>query len=262
MSKEMSKDILDLDGRVAFITGASSRGIGSGTAKVLAKHGAEVFITARREEDLQRQVAAIESEGGQAAYAVCDVKEEEQVKAAVESCIARFGRLDIMVLAAGISGEYCEDVDFDTDNWRNVLGTNLDGVYFSMMYGYDHLVASGNGVIIPVLSMAALKVAGTLDYTATKGALLRMVPWCAKNMGPQGIRVNGIAPGLIDTDMTNPPGWDTSEMLHKPAAEKAPLRRCATIEDCANLVLFLVSEAARNITGQVIAIDAGEAMIE
>ena len=85
-----------------------------------------------------------------------------------------------------------------------------------------------------------------------------MVPWCAKNMGPHGIRVNGIAPGLIDTDMTNPPGWDTTEMLHIPAAQKAPLRRCATIEDCANAVLFLASDAARCITGQIINCDNGQ----
>ena len=258
----MAKDLLDLTGKVAFITGASSRGIGSGSAKVLAEHGAKVFLTARREEQLQEQVAAIEAAGGEAAYAVCDVAVAEQVEAAVEKCIERFGRLDIMLLTAGISGMFCEDVDFDLEDWRNVQSINLDGVYHSMMYGYPHMVEAGGGVIIPVLSMAALKVAGCLPYTATKGALLRMVPWCAKNMGPQNIRVNGIAPGLIDTDMTNPPGWDTTEMLHVPAAQKAPLRRCATIEDCANAVLFLASDAAKCITGQVIAVDGGEAMIE
>lgn len=258
----MTKDILDVTGKVAFITGASSRGIGSGSAKILVEHGAKVFLTARREEQLQEQVAAIEAAGGEAGYAVCDVADPEQVKAAVDACIEKFGRLDIMLLAAGIPGDYTDDIDFDLEDWRNVQSINLDGVYHAMMYGYPHMAKAGEGVIIPVLSMAALKVAGALPYTATKGALLRMVPWCAKNMGPHGIRVNGIAPGLIDTDMTNPPGWDTTEMLHIPAAQKAPLRRCASIEDCANAVLFLSSDAARCITGQVIAIDGGEAMIE
>ena len=258
----MAKDILDLTGKVAFITGASSRGIGSGTAKVLAEHGAKVFLTARREEQLKEQVSAIEAAGGDAGYAVCDVADAEQVEAAVAACVDRFGRLDIMFLTAGISGDYTDDIDFDLEDWRNVQSINLDGVYHAMMYGYPHMAEQGEGVIIPVLSMAALKVAGALPYTATKGALLRMVPWCAKNMGPHGIRVNGIAPGLVDTDMTNPPGWDTTEMLHIPAAQKAPLRRCATIEDCATAVLFLASDAARCITGQVIAVDGGESMIE
>ena len=258
----MGKDILDLTGKVAFITGASSRGIGSGTAKVLAEHGAKVFLTARREEQLQEQVAAIEAAGGEAGYAVCDVAEAAQVETAVASCVEKFGRVDILLLAAGVPGDFTDDIDFDLEDWRNVQSINLDGVYHAMMYAYPHMVEQGEGVIIPVLSMAALKVAGALPYTATKGALLRMVPWCAKNMGPHGIRVNGIAPGLIDTDMTNPPGWDTTEMLHIPAAQKAPLRRCATIEDCANAVLFLASDAARCITGQIIAVDGGEAMIE
>ena len=258
----MDKDILDLTGKVAFITGASSRGIGSGTAKVLSEHGAKVFLTARREEQLQEQVAAIEAAGGEAGYAVCDVAEAEQVEAAVAACIAKFGRVDILLLAAGVPGDFTDDIDFDLEDWRNVQSINLDGVYHAMMYAYPHMAEQGEGVIIPVLSMAALKVAGALPYTATKGALLRMVPWCAKNMGPHGIRVNGIAPGLIDTDMTNPPGWDTTEMLHIPAAQKAPLRRCATIEDCANAVLFLASDATRCITGQIIAVDGGEAMIE
>ena len=258
----MAKDILDITGKVAFITGASSRGIGSGSAKVLAEHGAKVFLTARREEQLQEQVAAIREAGGEAGYAVCDVAVPEQVEAAVEKCIEQFGRLDIMLLTAGVPGDFTDDIDFDLEDWRNVQSINLDGVYHAMMYGYPHMLEAGGGVIIPVLSMAALKVAGGLPYTATKGALLRMVPWCAKNMGPKNIRVNGIAPGLIDTDMTNPPGWDTTEMLHIPAAQKAPLRRCATIEDCANAVLFLASDAARCITGQIIAVDGGEAMIE
>lgn len=257
----MQDSILSLSGRVAFITGASSRGIGAGIAKKLAEHGADVFLVARREEQLQQQVADIEASGAKAAYAVADVSVESEVKAAIEACVAKFGRLDILVCAAGISGMYSEGVEFDSEDWREVLGINLDGVYFAVQHAYPHLKESGNASIVPILSMAALKVAGFLPYTASKGALLRMVPWMAKNMGPDQIRVNGIAPGMIDTDMTNPPGWDTTEMILIPAAEKAPLRRCATIEDCANTVLFLVSDMGRALTGQVIAVDCGEAMV-
>lgn len=254
----MSDSILDMTGKVVFITGASSRGIGSGAAKLLAKHGASVFLTARREQQLQEQVAEIEAAGGKAGYAVCDVSCEDQVNAAVQMCIDLFGRLDGMILTAGIAGAHHQEVTFDSDDWRKVVGINLDGVYYSIAAGYPHLKESGNGVIIPIMSLAGLKVAGGLPYTATKGAIARMVPWCAKKMGPDGIRVNSVAPGLIDTDMTNPPGFDTTDMILKPAAQKAPLRRCATIEDCANALLFLCSDASRCITGEIITVDGGE----
>ena len=117
------KDVFDLSGRVALITGASSHGIGSVSAQVLAAHGAKVFLTARREDKLAEVASAIEAEGGEAGYMACDVSSEEQCKAAVEACVAKFGRLDIMVLSAGISGLPSRgdmDMVFDSDNWRKV----------------------------------------------------------------------------------------------------------------------------------------------
>lgn len=257
------RSTFDLTGRVALVTGASSRGIGSGAAEALAAAGAKVFLVARREENLKERVAEIGASGGVASYAVCDATDEEQCKAAVEKCVEEFGRLDIMVLSAGISGMFSEDLEdfFETDDWEEVLGTNLWGVVYFIKHGYEECARNGVGSIIPISSMAALKVDGMPAYTATKGALLRLVPYFAKHMGPLGIRVNAIAPGLINTDMTNPPGWHTEDMLFVPAAEKAPLRRCATIEDCANAILFLASDGARNITGQTIAVDGGESLI-
>lgn len=256
-------DMLDLTGRVALITGASSRGIGAGAAEALAAAGAKVFLVARREENLKVKAAAIEAAGGTAAYTACDVSDENQCEAAVKACVDIFGRLDIMVLSAGICGMFSEDIEdyFDTEDWEEVLGINLYGSMYFIKHGWEECAKNGVGSIVALSSMAALKVDGMLAYTATKGALLRMVPFLAKNLGPEGVRVNAIAPGLIDTEMTNPPGFDTSETLHVPAAEKAPLRRCASIEDCANAILFLASDGARAITGQTIAIDGGEALL-
>lgn len=256
-------DKLDLTGRVALVTGASSRGIGAGAAEALAAAGAKVFLVARREAELQKKAELIEAAGGTAAYRACDVSDEEQCEATVKACLEAFGRLDIMVLSAGVCGMFSEDIEdfFDTEDWEEVLGINLYGVMQFIKYGYEACAEHGVGSIIPISSMAALKVDGMLAYTATKGALLRMVPYLAKHLGPEGIRVNAIAPGLIDTEMTNPPGFDTSETLHAPAAERAPLRRCATIEDCADAIVFLASDAARCITGQTIAVDGGEALL-
>lgn len=260
----MTKDRMDLSGRVALITGASSRGIGSGAARALAEHGAKVFLIARREEKLKERVQELKDSGLEASYMVCDVSVEEQCRAAVEKCMELYGRLDIMVLSAGISGKgvRSEKGIFDVEDWRQVTGINLDGQYYMYKYGTPPMSKNGGGSIIQISSMAALKVSGSLPYTASKGALLRMVPWLAKQLGPEGIRVNAICPGLIDTDMTNPPGYDTTEILFKPAAEKAPLRRCATIEDCANAILFLASDASGNITGNHLAVDGGESLIE
>ena len=254
----MAIDLMDVTGKVAFITGASSRGIGSGAAQLLAEHGAKVFLVARRQEALAEQARIIEDAGGEAAYQTCDVSEYEEVKAAMDACIERFGKLDILVCAAGISGDFVEEIDFDLEDWEAVKGINLDGIYYSVMCAYPHLKEQPGASIIIVSSQAQLKVEGCLPYTATKGAIGRMVPWWAAKMGPDDIRVNAIAPGLIDTDMTNPPGWDTIEMLHVPAAQKAPLRRCATIEDCAKSILFFASDASRCVTGNTLPVDGGE----
>ena len=148
----------DLTGRVALITGASSHGIGNESAKLLAEHGAKVFLTARRETKLQEAVAEIEAFGGEAAYQVTDVSDEAECKSAIEACVSRFGRLDIMVLAAGISGLSLSgglQTAFDTDNWRNVIGINLDGVMFMVKYGWEECAKHKVGSIIPVASLAA-----------------------------------------------------------------------------------------------------------
>lgn len=251
-------DLMDMTGKVVFVTGASSRGIGSGIARKMAEHGADVFLVARREEGLRKIAAEIEELGVQAGYAVCDVSSEESVGAAVEACIERFGKMDSLVMAAGIAGDYVEGVDFDLEDWETVLGINLNGMYYCLMHAYEHLKKQPGATIVPISSKASLRVNGCLPYTATKGAIFRMVPWLAVKMGADGIRVNAIAPGLIDTDMTNPPGWDTTDMILNPAAEKTPLKRLATIEDCANTALFLASDASRGITGNTIPVDCGE----
>ena len=167
------KDFFDLSDRVALITGASSRGIGNQSAKVLARYGAKVFLTARREDKLQETVAEIEAAGGTAAYKTCNVADPNECKAAVEACVAEFGRLDIMVLSAGISGLSISggtDTAFDIDNWKNVQSINLDGVFYMVKYGWEECAKNGAGSIIPIASLAAWKAAGSVAYTATNGA--------------------------------------------------------------------------------------------
>ena len=135
----MERDYYDLSGRVALVTGASSHGIGNQSAKALAAHGAKVFLVARREEKLKDAVAEIEAAGGEASYFAGDASSEEVCKAAVEKCVADFGRLDIMVLAAGTSGlsERSMEDAFNTENWRNIMAVNLDSIFFMVKYGWE-----------------------------------------------------------------------------------------------------------------------------
>lgn len=254
------KDPFDLTGRVALITGASSHGIGNESAKMLAQHGAKVFLTARREDKLREAVEEIKAAGGEASYKPCDVADEMQCKAAVEACVAEFGRLDIMVLAAGISGLSMSggmDAVFDSDNWKKVQGINLDGVFYMIKYGWEECAKHGVGAIVPVASLAAWRAEGSLAYTATKGAIRSMTHNLGALLAPHGVRVNTFYPGLIDTDMTH------QATLYEPFVEskmpKIPLGRFGTVDDCANAVLFLASDASSFMVGQHLVVDGGEA---
>lgn len=251
--------MFDLTGRVALITGASSHGIGNESAKTLAANGAKVFLTARRETELKKAVQEIEEAGGIAAYRVTDVSIEEECKAAVEACVAEFGQLDIMVLSAGISGKSASggfDAVFDTENYRNVLGINLDGVFWMMKYGYVECGKGGHGAIIPIGSLASWHATGSAAYTVTKYAIRGLTQWFGKNFATLGIRVNTLYPGVIETDMTQQAcdHEEASKMLMK----NIPMGRFGQVSDCANAVLFLASDASGWMTGQHLVVDGGE----
>ena len=252
------RDYYDLHGRVALVTGASSHGIGNQSAKALAAHGAKVFLVARREAKLQEAVAEIEAAGGEASYFAGDASSEEVCRAAVEKCIADFGRLDIMVLAAGTSGlsERSMEDAFNTENWRNILAVNLDSIFFMVKYGWEECSKNGVGAIIPIGSLAAWHAAGSTAYTATKGAIRALTQKWGKLLGPKGVRVNTLYPGFIDTDMTH--GATKMEAYINSVIGKIPLGRYGTVDDCANAVLFLASDASSFMNGQHLVIDGGE----
>ncbi len=251
-------DMFDLTGRVALITGASSHGIGNESAKILAANGAKVFLTARREAQLQEAVKEIEEAGGEAGYAVCDVSSEEQCKAAVEACVEKFGRLDIMVLSAGISGLSKSggfDAIFDTDNYNKMIGINMNGVFWMLKYGYAECAKHGVGSIIPVGSLASWHADGSAAYTAGKCAIRGWVTWFAKELAPLNVRVNGLYPGLVATDMTQ--RAVDNEQVSAMMLKSIPLGRFGTVEDMASAVLFLASDASSWMTGQHLVVDGG-----
>lgn len=253
------KDPFDMTGRVAIITGASSHGIGNESARILAAHGCKVFLTARREEQLKKAVAEIEADGGEAGYAVCDVSSEEQCKAAVEACVAKFGRLDVMVLAAGISGLSASggmDAIFDTENYKKMVSINMDGVFWMLKHGYAECAKHGVGSIIPVGSLASWHASGSAAYTAGKCAIRGWVTYFGKAFAPMGLRINGLYPGLVATDMTQ--RAVDNEQAAKMMLSTIPLGRFGEVKDMAHGVLFLASDASSWMTGQHLVIDGGE----
>lgn len=257
------RDPFDLTGRVALVTGASTHGIGNTSARILARHGAKVFLVARREQKLRAAAAQIENEGGIASFKAADVSCEEDCRAAVEACVEEFGRLDIMVLAAGMSGRSVRPGDFeamfDEDNWRTLLAVNLDGVFHMIKHGYAECAKNRVGAIVPIGSLSAWHAAGSAAYTATKGALRALTQYFGRQFAPLGVRVNTLYPGYIETEMTHPEGYD--EFYAKVAdgmVKKIPLGRVGTVEDCANAVLYLASDASSFMTGQHLVVDGGE----
>ena len=209
----------DLTGRVALITGANSHGIGNQAARVLAAYGAKVFLTDIRADGLQDAVASIEAAGGCAAGCVSDVSKEEDCQAAVAACV-------------------------------------LDGIFYMVKYGWEECAKNGVGSIIPVASLAAWKAAGSVAYTATKGAIRSMTPCLAKLLAPHGVRVNTLYPGFIDTDMTH--AATEFEPFVKSKLQAIPMGRFGTVDDCAYGVLYLASDASSFMCGQHLVIDGGE----
>ncbi|MCC8101696.1 MAG: SDR family oxidoreductase [Clostridiales bacterium] len=249
------QNLFRLDNRTALITGGGS-GIGKACAVLLASAGANVVISGRREQKLKEVQAEIRSQGGSCAYYVCDVGEEANCKAMVESCIEHFGRLDIVVNNAGVRGEDKNlEQEFATENLEKTMRVDFDSVFFTTKYAYLYLEKGGSGAIINSASLAALRGSGAITYSAAKGAVRSMGKTLAKKLGSKGIRVNTVYPGLIITEMNE-------EILNHPEVlkhfqDESPLGLVGAPEDVAGCVLCLASDAARFVTGQDFVIDGG-----
>lgn len=244
-----------LEGKVALITGSSS-GMGRETAKLFAEYGAKVFLTARRENRLQELKEEIETAGGVAEYAKCDVSIEENCRDSVAACVEKFGKLDILVNSAGLGAAAGGlEVEFDTNKFDRVIKTDLASIFYMIKYSYPEMNKAGGGSIVNISSIASMKNFGVVSYAAAKGGIRSMDLTLACYFGDMNIRVNSIYPGAILTEMS------AKELENKELYDEmiklTPLRRIGMPDDIAYCALYLASDASSFVTGQAFVVDGG-----
>jgi 3-oxoacyl-[acyl-carrier protein] reductase len=247
--------MIDLSGKVALITGAS-RGIGAAAAIKLAEAGASVVVNYFRHEAGALEVAARARALGARAVAVrADASRLEDVRALFDRAAAEFGRVDIAVANAGIwTGGRIDQLDEGT--WQETIETNLKGVYACCRFAAAVMKPQRSGRIITLSSTAGQRgEAFHSHYAASKGGVIAFTKSVASELGPYGITVNAVAPGWVDTEMSAGPLKDHRELERIIAA--TPLRRVATAGDIAGAILFLASDLARHVTGEVLNVNGG-----
>ena len=246
----------ELEGRTALVTGGS-RGIGRATCLALAGAGARVAINfANNEQAAAETLAQVESLGAESMIVRADVSDPEAVSEMVKAVESTLGPVDLLVTSAGVASvEHHGEMKFE--NWRRMLSINLDGTYLPVMAVKDGMLAREYGRIVCLASIAGLRARGSMiTYSTSKAAVIAFARSCAASFGPS-IRVNCVAPGLIETDMGSSMGADAMRRL----ADEAFLKRIGRPEEIAESVLFLLSERSSFTTGQTYVADGGRVTI-
>ena len=242
-----------LESKVALVTGAG-RGIGRAIAIALAKEGAEVVVNYNGSEERAKEVKqTIEENCGKASIYKCNVSDFEACEAMIKDIVKEHGRLDILVNNAGITKDglimKMKEEDFDS-----VLNVNLKGTFNTIRHSARQMLRQKSGKIINISSVSGiLGNAGQANYAASKAGVIGLTKTMARELGSRGITVNAIAPGFVDTEMTGV----LSEEIRENACRQIILGRFGKPEDIANVAVFLASDKADYITGQVISVDGG-----
>jgi 3-oxoacyl-[acyl-carrier protein] reductase len=241
-----------LDGKVAVVTGAS-RGIGRGIALELASAGARVVCAARDEAKLSAVVAEIAVAGGTAEPRTVDVASRESIDALMAGVVSAHGQIDVLVNNAGITRDQLL-LRMKRQDWDDVIATNLTSVFAATQAVLKPMLRQRRGSVINVGSVVGLSGnAGQANYAAAKAGLIGFSKSVAREVASRGIRVNVVAPGYIDTDMTAA----LSEEARKAVLDHVPLGRTGNAADVAGLVRYLASDASAYVTGQVISVCGG-----
>ncbi len=237
--------------KVVIVTGATS-GIGAGTAMAFAAEGASVVLVGRNMERGEKIKQEIINQGGDAVFIFCDVSNAPQVQQMITTVIQKYAKIDVLFNNAGIMLQSVEIERMSLEDWQKTIDINLTGTFLVSKYAKPYIIKT-KGTIINNASIAGLQhyCAGrSYAYSASKAAVIQFTHQMAKNYGEEGIRVNCICPGIVDTPILG----NRDRHLY---AQRVPLKRLATPADIANVVLFLASEQSSYLTGVVLPIDGG-----
>jgi len=254
----MTFGAFDIGSKVSLVTGGNS-GIGLGMAEGLAAAGAAVCIWGTNEVKNAAALARLGQHGGRILALRCDVADEAAVERAFSETVAVLGRVDACFVNAGVAGrrEVRSFVEMTSDEWRRVLGVNLDGAFFTLRAAARHMVGRpGGGSLVVTASLAAISgQARGEHYAASKGGLLSMMKALAVELARDGVRANAIVPGWIDTPMTERTlRWD--KFVDK-VLPRVPVRRWGDADDFAGIAVYLASDASAYHTGDTFIIDGG-----
>jgi 3-oxoacyl-[acyl-carrier protein] reductase len=238
--------------QVALVTGAS-RGIGRQVALELSSRGAAVILASRSREDSEAVAESIRERGGQALAIQMDVGEPDQVESALAGIAEHFERVDILVNNAGITRDNLL-LRMKDDEWRQVLGVNLDGVFYVTRKVVAGMLRQRYGRVVNITSVVGqMGNPGQVNYAASKAGIIGLTKALAREVASRNITVNAVSPGFVETDMTA----NLNEQVRNQLKDNVPLKRLGTVEDVACGVLFLASKEAGYITGHVLNINGG-----
>ncbi len=244
-------------GKVVAVTGGNS-GIGEATARAFAMQGASVMFCARRDALGKEVEAAIREAGGEATWKQTDVREPEQVEAFIEAVTATYGRLDILFNNAGIFMTPAPLVEIPVDNYRDMIATNVDGVFYGMKFALPIMTTQGGGVIVNMASVAAHRGFGnTAHYNASKHAVVGLTKAAASVSAKDNIRVNSISPLAVDTPMLRR-SFDYQGLTYEDMAPNFATPRIMTAPEMARAVMFLASDEATSINGMDLDVTGGQ----
>lgn len=247
----------EFEGRVALVTGGS-RGIGRAVVEQLARCGADVVVNYRSNDAAAAEVVdAVTSTGRRAIAIRADVTDEAQVKDMVRRIESELGPVDLLVNNAGIF-PFVSHNETTLDIWNETLSCNLTGVYLTTWAVKDGMIERGYGAIVNMSSISALRARpNSIAYATTKAGITGFTKSLAEALAPHGVRVNAVAPGLIETDILNGVPQETIDRI----VDGTPLKRIGRPDDVADVVRFLLSEESRFMTGQTLVTSGGRVML-